>query len=78
MKTVLFKFVTVVTQVYQPEIMTEYVIRGNSAILKCSIPSYIAEFVTVDAWIRDDGETYVQHLTTFNQGICLKCAVYFV
>ncbi|XP_051153583.1 cell adhesion molecule Dscam2 isoform X10 [Leptopilina boulardi] len=57
----------VVTQVYQPEIMTEYVIRGNSAILKCSIPSYIAEFVTVDAWIRDDGETYVQHLTTFNQ-----------
>lgn len=49
--------------------MTEYVIRGNSAILKCSIPSYIAEFVTVDAWIRDDGETYVQHLTTFNQGI---------
>ncbi|XP_046591193.1 Down syndrome cell adhesion molecule-like protein Dscam2 isoform X10 [Neodiprion lecontei] len=49
----------VVTQLYQPEIMTEYVIRGNSAILKCSIPSYIAEFVTVEAWIREDGETYL-------------------
>nr|XP_033326666.1 Down syndrome cell adhesion molecule-like protein Dscam2 isoform X34 [Megalopta genalis] len=49
----------VVTQQYQPEILTEYVIRGNSAILKCSIPSYIAEFVTVEAWIREDGEVYL-------------------
>ncbi|XP_050573247.1 cell adhesion molecule Dscam2 isoform X12 [Bombus affinis] len=49
----------VVTQPYQPEILTEYVIRGNSAILKCSIPSYIAEFVTVEAWIREDGEVYI-------------------
>ncbi|KOX72244.1 Down syndrome cell adhesion molecule-like protein Dscam2 [Melipona quadrifasciata] len=49
----------VVTQPYQPEILTEYVIRGNSAILKCSIPSYIAEFVTVEAWIREDGEMYL-------------------
>ncbi|XP_076629339.1 cell adhesion molecule Dscam1-like isoform X16 [Colletes latitarsis] len=49
----------VVTQPYQPEILTEYVIRGNSAILKCSIPSYIAEFVTVEAWIREDGEVYL-------------------
>ncbi|XP_043494238.1 Down syndrome cell adhesion molecule-like protein Dscam2 isoform X29 [Polistes fuscatus] len=49
----------VVAQPYQPEILTEYVIRGNSAILKCSIPSYIAEFVTVEAWIREDGEVYI-------------------
>ncbi|XP_036142520.1 Down syndrome cell adhesion molecule-like protein Dscam2 isoform X29 [Monomorium pharaonis] len=49
----------VVTQPYNPEILTEYVIRGNSAILKCSIPSYIAEFVTVEAWIREDGEVYL-------------------
>ncbi|XP_047359023.1 Down syndrome cell adhesion molecule-like protein Dscam2 isoform X4 [Vespa velutina] len=49
----------VVAQPYQPEILTEYVIRGNSAILKCSIPSYIAEFVTVEAWIREDGDVYI-------------------
>ncbi|XP_057326072.1 cell adhesion molecule Dscam2 isoform X13 [Microplitis mediator] len=49
----------VVAQTYQPEIMTEYVIRGNSAILKCSIPSYIAEFVSIEAWIREDGEVYL-------------------
>lgn len=27
--------------------------------MKCSIPSYIAEFVTVEAWIREDGEVYI-------------------
>jgi len=58
----------VVTQPYNPEILTEYVIRGNSAILKCSIPSYIAEFVTVEAWIREDGEVYLPTDLTVAQG----------
>lgn len=57
------------TQAYHPEIMTEYVIRGNSAILKCSIPSYVAEFVTVEAWIREDGETYLPKLRSSDSGI---------
>jgi len=59
----------VVTQPYNPEILTEYVIRGNSAILKCSIPSYIAEFVTVEAWIREDGEVYLPEDPAVVQGI---------
>lgn len=58
----------VVTQPYNPEILTEYVIRGNSAILKCSIPSYIAEFVTVEAWIREDGEVYLPEDLAVVQG----------
>lgn len=61
-------FRAVVTQPYQPEILTEYVIRGNSAILKCSIPSYIAEFVTVEAWIREDGEVYLPEDPAVGQG----------
>lgn len=44
-------------------------IRGNSAILKCSIPSYIAEFVTVEAWIREDGEVYIPEDPAVGQGI---------
>lgn len=59
----------VVTQPYNPEILTEYVIRGNSAILKCSIPSYIAEFITVEAWIREDGEVYLPEDPALGQGI---------
>lgn len=33
----------------------EYVIRGNSAVLKCSIPSFVADFVRVDSWIDEQG-----------------------
>lgn len=33
----------------------EYVMRGNAAILKCSIPSFVADFVYVTAWVDDEG-----------------------
>lgn len=48
-------YVTVVQQQYESEVNNEYVIRGNSAILKCSIPSFVADFVTVVSW-HDDSE----------------------
>ena len=34
--------------------MIEYVIRGNSAILKCSIPSFVSDFVRVESWIDEE------------------------
>ena len=37
----------------------EYVMRGNSAILKCSIPSFVADFVYVTAWVDEDGKEIV-------------------
>lgn len=52
-------YFTVVNQFYEAEILTEYVIRGNTAVLKCSIPSFVADFVQVEAWIADDGEVHV-------------------
>lgn len=33
--------------------------RGNSAILKCSIPSFVADFVHVVAWIDEDDNEIV-------------------
>ncbi|XP_068899447.1 cell adhesion molecule Dscam1 isoform X41 [Tenebrio molitor] len=45
----------VVNQFYKAEILTEYVIRGNTAVLKCSIPSFVADFVFVESWIDDSG-----------------------
>lgn len=36
----------------------EYVIKGNSAVLKCSIPSFVADFVYVEAWIDEEGIEY--------------------
>jgi hypothetical protein len=34
--------------------MDEHVLKGNSAILKCHIPSFVSDFVYVDAWIDDE------------------------
>lgn len=53
--SILFSLVPVVNQFYKAEILTEYVIRGNTAVLKCSIPSFVADYVAVEAWIADDG-----------------------
>ncbi|MPC65833.1 hypothetical protein E2C01_059970 [Portunus trituberculatus] len=49
----------VVPQFYQTEVNNEHVIRGNAAILKCVIPSFVADFVSVAAWVSDDGNTYL-------------------
>lgn len=43
-----------INQHYGANIMMEYVIRGNAAILKCSIPSFVADFVRVEAWIDEE------------------------
>lgn len=45
----------VVNQFYGADILMEYVIKGNSAVLKCSIPSFVADFVKVEAWIDEQG-----------------------
>lgn len=50
-----FSLFPVVNQFYKAEILTEYVIRGNTAVLKCSIPSFVADFVQVESWIDDQG-----------------------
>ncbi|XP_042867937.1 Down syndrome cell adhesion molecule-like protein Dscam2 isoform X1 [Penaeus japonicus] len=49
----------VVSQFYQTEVNNEHVIRGNSAIIKCVIPSFVADFVSVASWVTDDGQDFV-------------------
>nr|XP_049465885.1 Down syndrome cell adhesion molecule-like protein Dscam2 isoform X26 [Anopheles coluzzii] len=48
----------VVIQSYEAEADNEYVIRGNSAIMKCEIPSFVSDFVAVDLWSDSDGNEY--------------------
>ncbi|EDW31485.1 GL10941 [Drosophila persimilis] len=45
----------VVSQFYITEAENEYVIRGNAAVVKCKIPSFVADFVQVEAWVDDGG-----------------------
>ena len=44
----------VVHQVYQTDVNLEHIIRGNSVVIKCSIPSFVADYVAVDTWLVDD------------------------
>lgn len=48
----------VVAQDYQTEAENEYVIRGNSVVMKCKIPSFVADFVSVQSWADSEGQTY--------------------
>ncbi|XP_051153609.1 cell adhesion molecule Dscam2 isoform X34 [Leptopilina boulardi] len=43
----------VVGQQYAVNVMDEHVLRGNAAIIKCHIPSFVAEFVVVASWVED-------------------------
>lgn len=48
----------VVSQVYDTDVNKEYVIRGNAAVLKCQVPSFVADFVTVVSWHTDLKEDF--------------------
>lgn len=36
----------------------EYVIRGNTAVIKCKMPSFVADFVSIESWVSSDGQEY--------------------
>ncbi|XP_044270305.1 Down syndrome cell adhesion molecule-like protein Dscam2 isoform X44 [Tribolium madens] len=48
----------VVAQFYDTDVNKEYAIRGNAAILKCQIPSFVADFVSVVSWHTDQNENF--------------------
>lgn len=53
---------TVVRQSYEPRVTDEDVLRGNSAIVKCTIPSFVADYVHVMDWVTDEDNS----LSTFS------------
>ncbi|XP_050461767.1 cell adhesion molecule Dscam2 isoform X11 [Cataglyphis hispanica] len=48
----------VVQQFYETRVIDEFVLRGNTATLKCLVPSFVADFVDVIEWQAEDGSTY--------------------
>ena len=43
-----------VLQRYSTYVSEDHVIVGNAAVLRCHIPSYVADMVDVDHWLIDD------------------------
>ncbi|XP_064216068.1 Down syndrome cell adhesion molecule isoform X5 [Tribolium castaneum] len=48
----------VVKQFYQSRVIDEFVLKGNTGILKCLVPSFVTDFVQVEAWLADDGTVF--------------------
>ena len=53
---------SVVSQAYQTDAHSVYVITGNSALVKCEIPSFVADFVAVDSWTDNEQNEYFEEL----------------
>ena len=58
-----FSIILVVTQEYETDADREYVIVGNSALVKCEIPSFVADFVSVESWRDNEGNEYFLNLS---------------
>ena len=48
----------VVAQDYTTRANDVYVIIGNSALMKCEVPSFVTDFVQVFSWVNGKGEEY--------------------
>lgn len=67
-------YFSVVSQAYTVHLVEENVLRGNAAILKCLIPSFVTEYVYVSSWIILEGNDEIEILlndTVNNMGIIL-------
>lgn len=59
---------SVVSQFYVTEPENDYVIRGNAAIVRCKIPSFVSDFVQVESWVMDDGQILTINNTNAAEG----------
>ena len=44
-----------VNQDYLVDVFRATVINGNDALLKCDVPSFVSDFVSVDGWVDSQG-----------------------
>ena len=51
-------YFSAITQNYVTEPINEYVILGNDAIMKCSVPSFMSDFIAVVGWTDNSGNEF--------------------
>ena len=49
-----FTVFLVVSQEYSTKAEDEYVMKGNDVLIRCKIPTFVADFVQVIGWIDND------------------------
>ena len=63
-----------VTQPYNTEAHNEYVVLGNDAILKCSIPSFVADFISVIGWVDNESNNFQRYDNNGNEWLYCNCS----
>jgi hypothetical protein len=58
----------VANQYYEAEVLSEYIIKGNAAIIKCNIPSFVTDFARVEAWLGSDGQEFTYNEKNLTYG----------
>ena len=57
----------VVNQIYMTEATNEYVITGNSALMRCVIPSFVSDFISLQNWQDEKGNVMVPHTNNYGR-----------
>ena len=55
-----------VSQNFDTRVSAEDVLLSNDAIFKCSVPSFVSDFVEIEAWVDSEGAPFYPHGTYGN------------
>jgi len=64
----------VVEQSYQLRVNDEFVLKGNTAILKCIVPSFVGDFLEIIEWVSESGESF--NINQLSKGLCCQYLVF--
>lgn len=56
-----------VNQYYEAQVHDVFVIKGNAAVFKCNIPSFVSDHVEIGNWEDSQGGRYVPHPTDYGK-----------
>lgn len=60
-----------VKQFYELQVYDEFVVLGNTAVLRCHVPSFVRDYVVVTSWVRGARERVTADVAT---GEISRCA----
>lgn len=73
----IYRLFAVVNQNYEIDVFKETVIKGNDALLKCQIPSFVSDLVQVQGWVDSNGNN-IQRNSQGKQQLGLVFRIVFV
>jgi hypothetical protein len=59
----------VVNQIYETRVGDEFVMLGNDVLVKCLLPSFVADNIQVEGWITSEGIEIAQSLKNIGKSI---------